>query len=108
YTYDEGGGIFDHVPPPKACLASASEAKFDRLGNRVPLLVVSPYARPHFVSHLTHSHTSITRLIELLHDLPALTGRDANSDALLDMFDFACPSMLDAPVGPASGKGGCP
>jgi len=34
------------------------------------------------------SHTSITRFIELLHDLPALTGRDANSDAMLDLFDF--------------------
>jgi len=108
YTYDEGGGLFDHVPPPKACLASASEAKFDRLGFRVPLIIVSPYARPHFVSHKTHEHTSITRLIELLHDLPALTGRDANSDALLDLFDFNCPSMLDAPPAPASGKGGCP
>jgi len=108
YTYDEGGGLFDHVPPPKACLASASEGKFDRLGPRVPLLVVSPYARPHHVSHVTHDHTSITRLIELLNDLPALTGRDANADALLDMFDFACPSMLDAPAAPASGKGGCP
>jgi phospholipase C len=108
YTYDEGGGLFDHVPPPKACLASASEAKFDRLGFRVPLLVVSPYARPHFVSHKTYDHTSILRLVELLHDLPALTGRDANSGALLDLFDFACPTMLDAPTSPAAGKGGCP
>jgi len=108
YTYDEGGGIFEHVPPPKACLASASETKFDRYGPRVPLMIVSPYARPHHVSHRTHDHTSITRLVELLFDLPALTGRDANADALLDMFDFACPSMLDAPAGPAAGKGGCP
>lgn len=108
YTYDEGGGLYDHVPPPKACLPSAGATGFDRLGPRVPLLVVSPYARPHHVSHVTHDHTSITRLIELLHDLPALTGRDANADALLDMFDFACPTMLDAPVAPASGKGGCP
>jgi len=108
YTYDEGGGFFDHVPPPKACIPSASEPEFNRLGFRVPLMVVSPYARPHFVSHKTHEHTSITRLIELLHDLPALTARDANSDALLDLFDFNCPAMLDAPAAPASGKGGCP
>jgi phospholipase C len=108
YTYDEAGGIFDHVAPPKACLASASESKFDRLGSRVPVMVVSPYARPHFVSHKTHSHTSITRFIELIHDLPALTGRDANSDAMLDLFDFNCPSLLDPPTAPAAGKGGCP
>ena len=108
YTYDEGGGFFDHVPPPKACPPSAADPEFNRLGFRVPLMVVSPYARPKFVSHKTHEHTSITRLIELLHDLPALTARDANSDALLDLFDFNCPSMLDAPPAPASGKGGCP
>jgi len=108
FTYDEGGGFFDHVPPPKACIPSASEPEFNRLGFRVPLMVVSPYARPHFVSHKTHEHTSITRLIELLHNLPALTARDANSDALLDLFDFNCPTMLEAPAAPPSGKGGCP
>jgi phospholipase C len=108
YTYDEGGGLFDHVPPPKACLASSTQTKFDYMGPRVPLFVVSPFARKHFVSHKTHEHTSITRLIELLFDLPALTARDANSDALLDLFDFNCPTFLDAPVAPASGKGGCP
>ena len=75
---------------------------------RVPMIIASPYARPHFVSHKTHDHTSITRLIEVLHDLPAMTGRDANADALLDMFDFNCPTMMEAPVAPASGKGGCP
>jgi phospholipase C len=108
FTYDEAGGFFDHLPPPKACLASASQTQFDRLGFRVPLMIASAYARPHFVSHKTHDHTSITRLIELLHDLPAMTGRDANADALLDLFDFNCPTMLTAPVAPASGKGGCP
>ena len=108
YTYDEGGGFFDHVPPPKTCIPSPSEPEFNRMGFRVPLMLVSPYARPHFVSHKQHEHTSITRLIELLHDLPALTARDANSDALLDLFDFNCPSMLDAPAAPPSGKGGCP
>lgn len=108
FTYDEGGGFFDHFPPPKACLAAASEAKFDRLGFRVPLMIASPYSRKHFVSHRTHDHTSITRLIELIHDLPALTGRDANADALLDLFDFNCPTFLAAPDPVASGKGGCP
>ena len=58
------------------------------MGFRVPLLVVSPWARPGYVSHRVHEATSITRFVELLFDLPALTDRDANSDALLDMFDF--------------------
>lgn len=108
YTYDESGGLADHVPPPPACLASPDQSLFDRLGVRVPMTVISPWARPHYVSHLTHEHSSTLRLIELLHDLPALTGRDANSDALLDLFDFSCPALMNPPAPVAPGMGGCP
>jgi phospholipase C len=108
HTYDEFGGFPDHVPPPKACLAAADQTAFDRLGFRVPLIAVSPWAKPHHVSHVTHSHTSITRFIELLHDLPALTGRDANSDALLDLFDFGCAALTSPKDAPVAGTGGCP
>lgn len=108
FTYDEGGGYFDHVPPPPACLASPSEAAFDFLGPRVPLIVVSPYARAGFVSHRVHSHTSILRFIEALHDLPAITDRDANSDALLDLFDFESPPFATPPDAiPAPGARDC-
>ena len=45
-------------------------------------------------------------LIELLYDLPAITARDANSDALLDMFDFVCPDFETPPaIGPEPPKG---
>jgi phospholipase C len=90
-TYDEGGGYFDHVPPPSACVAAPTEAMFDRLGIRVPVAVVSPYSRAGYNSTLTHAHTSILRFIETVNDLPALTARDANADAMLDMFDFSSP-----------------
>ena len=70
-------------------------------------MLVSPWARPKYVSKRVHEHTSITRLIELIHGIPALTDRDANSDALLDMFDFSCPLMLKAPTSPAAGTAGC-
>lgn len=103
-TYDENGGLYDHVPPPAACLPDATAptegaeiGTFDRLGFRVPLIVVSPYARRHFVSHRTHSHTSILRFIQAKFELPALTGRDANSDAMLDLFDFDSPPDLSIP-----------
>ena len=46
-TYDEAGGFFDHVAPPAACPPAASLAEFDHLGTRVPLLLVSPWARAH-------------------------------------------------------------
>ena len=108
YTYDEGGGFFDHVPPPSACLAAPSERAFDRLGVRVPVAVVSPYARPGFVSHDTHSHTSILRFVQALFDLPALTGRDANSDAMLDLFDFSAPAFVPPPAAvPDPAPSGC-
>jgi phospholipase C len=108
FTYDEGGGFFDHVPPPSACLAAPSESDFDRLGIRVPIAVVSPYARAGFVSHETHSHTSILRFLEAIYGLPAMTGRDANSDAMLDMFDFAGAPFATPPATvPAAAPAGC-
>jgi phospholipase C len=107
FTYDESGGLADHVPPPAACIPSPDQADFNRYGIRVPMTLVSPYARRHFVSHVTHDHTSLLRFIELLFDLPALTARDANADALLDMFDFACAPWLDPPAPPPAGTGAC-
>src|SRR5262249_13881666 len=107
FTYDESGGLADHVPPPKACIPSPDQTGVDRLGIRVPTMVISPWARPHHVSHVVHDHTSVLRLIEALHDLPALTARDANADALLDMFDFNCPSLQSPPTAPAAGTGTC-
>jgi phospholipase C len=112
WTYDEAGGFADHVPPPNhACVARpnvAADQEFFELGVRVPLTVISPYARPHHVSHVTQEHTAVTRFIEVVFGLPALTSRDANSDALLDMFDFDCPpAFLHPPSAPAAGVGGC-
>jgi phospholipase C len=86
-SYDESGGYFDHVLPPSAPPPDPTQRAFNYLGFRVPLFVISPWA-VRGVSHVTHSHTSILRFLEALFDLPALTARDANSDALLDMFDF--------------------
>lgn len=109
-TYDEHGGLYDHVPPPSACPPDNIPPKlnpelggFDRLGFRVPLMVVSPFAKRHFVSHTVHSHTSILRFIEAKYDIPAITNRDANSDAMLDLFDFSkpdtsVPTLAEPPV----------
>jgi phospholipase C len=109
WTYDEGGGFFDHVPPPHSCPpadGTPDAERFFELGIRVPMVMVSPWARPHHVSHVVHETTSITRFIEAVYDLPALTARDANSDALLDMLDFSR-DWPDPPLAPAAGTGGC-
>jgi phospholipase C len=111
WTYDEAGGFADHVPPPEhACIArpGAKDAAFFELGARIPLVVISPWARASSVVHTVEDHTAITRFIEAVFDLPALTARDANSTALLEMFDFACgPALLHPPEAPAAGIGGC-
>jgi phospholipase C len=106
-TYDEAGGLYDHAPPPPACAPDAIPpalaptdvpGDFGRYGFRVPIIVASAWSKPHYVSHVVHDHTSILRLIELRFGLPALSARDANANALLDLFDFSRPSF---PTGPA-------
>lgn len=106
-TYDEHGGFFDSIPPPNACEPDTyplklepgmkTQAKFDRLGFRVPLLVVSPYTRKGYVAHTVYDHTSILRFIEARFKTPALTGRDANADIPLEFFDFQNPPWLTPP-----------
>ena len=105
-TYDEHGGYYDHVPPP-AALAPDSippaltpddvPAAFDRYGFRVPVIVISPWARPRYVSHVVHDHTSITAFIERKWNLPAMTFRDANAHPMIDYFDFRRPAFLRPP-----------
>ena len=73
---------------------------FDRYGIRVPFVVVSPYARKHYVSHKVYDHTSILRFIETRFDLPALTRRDANADAMLRLFSFGHASFPTPPALP--------
>lgn len=104
-TYDEHGGFYDHVPPPPAVKPDDTYQKwsgpyksvdrsyydddFEHYGMRVPFIVVSPWVKPHYVSHKTYDHTSILRFIEARWGLPAFTKRDANADPMLDMFDFS-------------------
>jgi phospholipase C len=106
WTYDEAGGFADHVPPDVAC-ADVPNSAFDLRGPRIPLVAVSPWAKRNFVSHVVRDHTSITRFIETLFGLPALSGRDANADALLDLFDFSCGRNLTVATAPSPASGGC-
>jgi len=107
WTYDEAGAFADHVPPPRGCLPLPARSPFTDLGPRVPLVAISPWARRGYASHVVHDHTAITRFIEAVFGLPALTARDANSDALLDLFDFSCGRDLGVEAPPEVGSGGC-
>lgn len=94
-TYDEGGGFYDSAVPPMGCdpgdwpVPEGMPGSFAERGVRVPLVVVSPWARMGHVSHRVTGATSILRFIQARFDLPALTGRDANAWPLLDLFDFS-------------------
>ncbi len=79
-AYDDWGGWYDHVPPPHR----------DANGNgfRVPALLVSPYARRHFIDHTTLDFTSILAFIERNWNLRPLTRLDATSQSIGGAFDF--------------------
>lgn len=106
-VYDENGGLADHVPPAPACRPDGYpphdvndnplSGAFDTTGFRVPFMVVSPYARAHFVSHTVFDHTSLTRFIEARFGLPALTARDANATPPFELFDFQHPPFMTPP-----------
>jgi phospholipase C len=85
-TYDEHGGFFDHVPPPKTRDAYASTG-FDQLGFRVPTMVVGPYVKEGHVSSVVYDHTSVLKHIERLFSLPPLTERSSAANDLSDCFD---------------------
>jgi phospholipase C len=107
-VYDENGGMADHVPPAPACPpdgyaphdvnGAVLPGAFDTTGFRVPMVVVSPYARAHFASHTVYDHTSITRFIEARFGLPALSARDANATPPYEMFDFQHPPFVTPPT----------
>ena len=110
-TYDENGGFYDHVAPPPAPVPDNIPpmlqpgdvpGAFDRYGFRVPAVVVSPYSRPHFVSHVVDDHTSILKFIETRFGLPSLTNRDAQADPMLGFFDFSHASFATPPTLPAA------
>jgi phospholipase C len=79
-TYDENGGFWDHVAPPKG----------DRWGpgTRVPAIVISPFARHGHVDHTIYDTTSILALIEHRFGLQPLSARDANAADMRAAFDF--------------------
>ena len=75
----------------------------------MPTVIVSPWARSGYVSHTVYDHTSILRLVESKWNLPALSNRDANANAMLDCFDFHNPAFLKPPVlAPALVPAGAP
>jgi phospholipase C len=78
--WDDWGGYYDHVPPP--------QLDDWGLGIRVPLIVISPYAKHGYVSHVQYESTSVAKFIEAVFGLPTLGVADARANDLNDCFDF--------------------
>lgn len=85
-TYDEHGGFFDHVAPPKTEDDFADQG-FDQLGFRVPSVVMGPYVKQGHVSDTLYDHTSVLAFVERLYGLDPLTSRDAAANDLSDLLD---------------------
>ena len=79
-VWDDWGGWYDHVPPP--------QLDGFGLGFRVPLLVISPYAKHGYVSHVQHEFGSILHFIEANTGVAPLAASDSRADDLSDCFDF--------------------
>jgi phospholipase C len=104
-TFDEHGGFYDHVPPgtavPPGDIQTAAYNqngfKFDRLGVRVPALVISPYTPAGVVDHTVYDHTSMLATVERLFGMNSLTDRDAAAIDLLHLLPLTVP-RTDAPT----------
>jgi len=103
-VWDEWGGFYDHEPPPQVDGLG--------LGFRVPALLVSPWAKRGYVSHVQYDHTSILSFIAQRFGLPSLSPRVAASNSFETAFEFDAPpreapafglaSIPAAPVGTPS------
>jgi phospholipase C len=82
-VWDDSGGWYDHVPPP--------QLDYDGLGDRVPLLTISPYAKKGHVSHVQTEFGSILKFAETVFGLNSLSASDARANDLFDAFDFSAP-----------------
>lgn len=110
WTMDEAGGLYDHVNPPSdvkpdgiAPILKSTDIKadFNQMGMRIPLIVISPWSKPHYVSHTPMELTSILKLIETRFGVPSLTARDANAPDMTEFFDFTNPHFMTPPALPA-------
>lgn len=137
-TFDEGGGLFDHVGPmidgqpiQELSLGAAGQVvvpgayptdaatmhvpspdgikprdlrpgdppdDFIRTGFRVPLIIVSPFSKVHYVSHTPMDYTAVLKFVEERFNLPPLTARDAIQPSMDEFFDFTNSPNLSPPT----------
>jgi phospholipase C len=89
--WDDWGGLYDHVAP--------EHVDYDGLGFRVPLLVISPYAKHNYVSHVHYETGSLLKFAEDVFGLGRLAASDTRSNSPAgDCFDFMQPPRAFKPI----------
>jgi phospholipase C len=88
--WDDWGGWYDNLPPP--------QLSFYGLGFRVPCVIISPYAKAHYVSHTQYEFGSILKFAEQTFGLASLDATDARAASLADSFDFSRPPKAFIPI----------
>ena len=84
-----------HANPPSG--PPDPDGDFTRTGYRVPLMVISPWVKPGYVSHIQTDYTAWLKFVETRFHLPNLTARDAAASDMTDFFDFSTPHLLTPP-----------
>ena len=79
--WEDWGGWYDHVPPPQLDYAG--------LGIRVPMIVISPYAKAGYVSHTQYEFGSVVKFVEDLWSMHRLGTSDVRAASMDDVFDFS-------------------
>ena len=80
-TWDDFGGFYDHVAPEQKDVMG--------LGPRVPLLIISPWAKQGYVDSTEYEFSSVLKFIETIHGLGCMTARDCGADDMMNAFDFS-------------------
>jgi phospholipase C len=128
FTYDEGGGFYDHVPPQPATppgdflspidlvpgdicdkagdVLGLGTCSFAWTGYRVPLIVISPYSVKNFVSHNVRDTTAVLKMVETRFGLSPLTARDGSQMDMTEFFDFVNKPWASPPTPPTQVQDG--
>ena len=88
--WDDYGGWYDPEPP--------AYADYDGLGLRIPMLIISPYAKKGHVSHVHYEHGTILKFVEDTFGLPRLAASDARANAPSDAFNFKKAPRVFVPI----------
>src|SRR5262249_7303885 len=87
----------DGTPPNFESSDGGRYDTFTYSGFRVPVIVISPWSKKNFVSHVNRTHSSILKLIETRFGVHSLTARDAAADDMSEFFDFSNPAWMTPP-----------